>query len=179
MWPGGRPTSADWPTSSASTSSTPEHWIAAWEREGERLGLERHSQAFWEAEFPTADDDSLGMSESSTALPVSWDDSGPEPPGPVLMLLGLSGLLVACAVYPIVAAWVLFGILGGGKSPGLWAPTVGVAAGMSLLVALLVQPCDSRTGCRHPDRGDAAAGEAGHRPDRWYLGRLVMVAVLL
>lgn len=26
-----------------------EHWIAAWEREGERLGLERHSQAFWEA----------------------------------------------------------------------------------------------------------------------------------
>lgn len=88
-------------------------------------------------EFPTVDDDSLGMSESSTALLVSWDDSGPEPAGPFLMLLGLAGLLIACAFYPIVAAWVLFGILGGGKAPGLWAPTVGVAAGISLLLALL------------------------------------------
>jgi hypothetical protein len=95
-----------------------------------RLTAERQPQ------FPTLDDEPTSGDEWLEAQ-AGADEVEAIPTSKGYMLLGLLGLVGLCAVYPIVAEWVLVGLLGAGTSRDLLPITVGICLAIVTMVVLL------------------------------------------
>jgi hypothetical protein len=101
-----------------------------------------------QSEFPTLDDERTSEDAYLEAqAPEVTSTSKP------YVLLGLFGLVGLCALYPIVAEWVLFGLLGAGTSRDLLPLAVGICVAIATLVVLVA--------------------------NRWIPGRIAMVLIVL